>query len=82
VLPDQTTGPILHLLLQMGKEGVVYLINRDNMGHFQSNDCQGSNDQIVQTFVGSRRGSMARPHSGRTHCTLQGAWTTREREIT
>jgi hypothetical protein len=61
LLPDQTTGPILHLLVQMGKEGVVYLINRDNMGHFQSNDCQGSNSQIVQTFVGSPSGFYGTP---------------------
>jgi hypothetical protein len=61
LLPDQTTGPILHLLVQMGKEGVVYLINRDNMGHFQSSDCQGSNGQIVQTFVGSPSGFYGTP---------------------
>lgn len=61
LLPDQTAGPILHLLVQMGKEGVVYLINRDNMGHFQSNDCQGSNSQIVQTFIGSPSGYYGTP---------------------
>jgi hypothetical protein len=37
LLPDQT-GPVLHLLTEGGKEGVVYLIDRDNMGHFQAAD--------------------------------------------
>ena len=48
LLPDQPTGPVLHLLAQTGKEGVVYLIDRDNMGHYQA----ASNSQIVQSFSG------------------------------
>jgi hypothetical protein len=32
----------------VGKEGVIYLIDRDNMGQFNS----ASNDQIVQSFSG------------------------------
>jgi hypothetical protein len=35
LLPDQTTGPT-HLLVQGGKEGSVFLINRDNMGGFST----------------------------------------------
>jgi hypothetical protein len=61
LLPDQTSGPVLHLLVQMGKEGVVYLIDRDNMGHLQSNNCQGTNSEIVQTFVGSPSGFYGTP---------------------
>jgi hypothetical protein len=34
LLPDQTTGPYPHLLIQVGKVGAVYLINRDHMGHY------------------------------------------------
>lgn len=45
LLPDQTIGP-RHLLVSAGKEGTVYLVNRDGMGHFQA----GSNSQIVQTL--------------------------------
>jgi hypothetical protein len=35
LLDDQTTGPP-HLLAIAGKEGVIYLINRDSMGKFDS----------------------------------------------
>ena len=45
LLPDQC-GPYPHLLLQVGKEGTIDLINRDNMGHWHS----GNDDQIVQTL--------------------------------
>jgi hypothetical protein len=45
LLPDQS-GPHKHLLLQAGKEGTIYLIDRDNMGHFNPND----NSQIVQSL--------------------------------
>jgi hypothetical protein len=47
LLPDQTVGPP-HLLAQLGKDGVVYLIDRDNMGFFNA----GSN-QVVQYFAGT-----------------------------
>jgi hypothetical protein len=43
-LPDQP-GPAPHELLASGKPGILYLINRDNMGHFHS----GSDSQIVQS---------------------------------
>jgi hypothetical protein len=54
LLPDQGVGPT-HLLAHIGKEGVVYLINRDSMGHFsgQASNCNGSNSQIVQSFSGA-----------------------------
>jgi Putative Ig domain len=42
ILPDQP-GPNPHLLVQAGKQGAIYVINRDNMGHFDS-----SRDNIVQ----------------------------------
>jgi hypothetical protein len=46
LLPDQTNGPT-HLLAHVGKEGVVYLIDRDNMGQFNA-----TNGQILQSFYG------------------------------
>jgi hypothetical protein len=44
VLPDQS-GAVAHELLATGKPGVLYLINRDGMGHFHG----GSDSQIVQS---------------------------------
>ena len=44
LLPDQP-GATPHLLLSAGKTGTVYLVNRDNMGHFTSTD-----SQIVQAL--------------------------------
>jgi len=45
LLPDQTVGPA-HLLVTAGKEGSIYLLNRDNMGHFNPE----SDNQIVQVL--------------------------------
>jgi hypothetical protein len=39
VLPDQG-GPFAHELIASGKQGVVYVLNRDNMGMFSPNDSQ------------------------------------------
>jgi chitodextrinase len=47
LLPDQP-GAIPHLLLGAGKTGTIYLVNRDNMGHYNSNN----DNQIVQSLVG------------------------------
>jgi len=44
LLPDQPVAP-KHLLIQLGKDGVVYLIDRDSMGFYNA----GSNN-IVQYF--------------------------------
>ena len=48
VLPDQTgTNP--HLLVAGGKEGKVYLINRDNMGKYQQ--CGATCDAVLSEFM-------------------------------
>ena len=48
VLPDQTgTNP--HLLVAGGKEGKVYLINRDNMGKYQQ--CGATCDAVLSAFM-------------------------------
>ncbi len=47
LLPDQH-GSHIHELVQAGKEGSIYLVDRDNMGHFHSTD----NSQIVQNITG------------------------------
>jgi hypothetical protein len=47
LLPDEAgsaTHP--HLLIGAGKEGKIYLMDRDNLGHYQS----GSDSQIVQSL--------------------------------
>jgi Bacterial Ig-like domain (group 2) len=46
LLPDQV-GLHPHLVLTAGKDGTVYLIDRDNMGHTKS----GSDNQIVQSIT-------------------------------
>ena len=46
VLPDQPIAPT-HLLVAGGKEGTLYLIDRDNLGGYN----RSSNNQIVQTVI-------------------------------
>jgi len=46
LLPDQP-GAHTHLAIQGGKEGTIYVVDRDNMGHFQN----GSDSQIVQSLT-------------------------------
>jgi hypothetical protein len=56
LLPDQT-GAVEHLLFEVGKEGVVYLIDRDNMGFFNPSN----NSQIVESFNGPANGVWGTP---------------------
>ena len=42
VIPTQTAGSYPHLAVQVGKQGWMYLLNRDNLGGYNSTD------QIVQ----------------------------------
>lgn len=48
LLPDQP-GPHPHLLVVAGKEGVIYLLNRDNLGDFNP----VSDAQVVQELIGA-----------------------------
>jgi hypothetical protein len=50
LLPDQP-GPVPHLLVAAGKEGKIYLINRDNLGQFNAEQ-----DNIVQEVPGAIQG--------------------------
>ena len=52
LLPDQPNGPA-HLMVGSGKEGSIYLVNRDNMGGYNPVD----NSQITQ-FLPFEVGSM------------------------
>ena len=58
LLPDQPGSQHPHLLLQVGKEGTIDLVDRDDMGHFNPNN----DNQIVQTLpyaIGPMWGSPA-----------------------
>jgi hypothetical protein len=57
LLPSQA-GPHPHLVVIAGKGGIIYLIDRDHMGHYQPNN----DSQAVQTIAspgGGVYGSMA-----------------------
>ncbi len=45
-LMDSVSGPHPHLLIGGGKEGILYLVNRDNMGHYNS----ANNNAAIQTW--------------------------------
>ena len=69
LLPDQTSGNgPKHLLAQTGKEGVVYLIDRDNMGQFNP----VNNDQIWQSFSGAANGLWGTPALWRNNLYVGG----------
>jgi hypothetical protein len=53
VVGNATPHP--HLLIGGGKEGKLYLIDRDNMGKF------GTTDNVVQTLNGSLNGTLSVP---------------------
>jgi hypothetical protein len=46
LLPDQS-GPHPHLAISAGKNGTIYLVDRDNMGRYNASN----NNQIVQSLV-------------------------------
>jgi hypothetical protein len=47
LLIDQTAGPVVHLMVGAGKSGTFYVVNRDNMGHFNS----ANDSSAVQSWV-------------------------------
>jgi len=55
LLPDQSTK-IAHLLVQTGKEGTLYLVNRDNLGKFHA-----GSDKIVQEIPNAVGGVWSTP---------------------
>ncbi len=55
-LPDQDSGP-QHLAFTGGKEGTLYLIDRDNMGHFNTDN----DSQIVQSIMGQTANIFSTP---------------------
>ncbi len=69
LLPDQTGGPHVHLLVQGSKSGDIYLINRDNMGKFNAAD----NSQIVQYLPEANRGMWNSPTWWNNHVYFGGS---------
>jgi hypothetical protein len=52
VLPDQSTGSFPHILIQSGKQGTFYVVNRDKMTSDGSHYCNGctSDPEIIQSI--------------------------------
>jgi autotransporter-associated beta strand protein len=63
LLPDcvgSTNHP--HLIVSTGKSGTIYLVDRDNMGHYNGTDGVNGNDsQIVQSVTGRINNSWSSP---------------------
>jgi hypothetical protein len=58
LLPD-LSGPHPHLLVQVGKEGKIYVTDRGNLGHILcTNNCSGTDSQIVQELPAGTLGGM------------------------
>jgi Bacterial Ig-like domain (group 1) len=50
VLPDQD-GPYPHELIASGKQGVVYVLNRDSLGMFSANDSRVLQEVVLEPSV-------------------------------
>lgn len=56
LLPDQSAGGHTHLLVQAGKQGSLYVVDRDSMGGFNS-----TTDNVVQELTGKINGLWGMP---------------------
>lgn len=55
LIPPDQTGPFPHILIQAGKQGSLYVVNRDQLTSDGSHYCNGcsSDPEIIQTITGS-----------------------------
>ena len=58
LLPDQS-GTYPHEMVSAGKDGTVYLVNRDNMGHYSS-----SSNNVIQTLLTVFPNNQSDPTTG------------------
>src|SRR5438132_7153283 len=68
LLLDQPFGSPQHLLFLCGKEGRIYVIDRDNMGHFDT-----TTDHVLQSIPGANPGAWNSPASWNRTLYLGGA---------
>ena len=68
LLPDQSSGGHTHLMVQASKEGRIYLVDRDNLGGYNS-----SSDNIVQEIVGQIGGVWGSPAYWNGHIYFWGS---------
>jgi hypothetical protein len=57
ILIDQASGPHPHLILGGAKAGTLYVVDRDNLGHYNTS----SDSQIVQSFTLGSNGIYSAP---------------------
>ena len=69
MLPDQT-GPHPHELLQVGKEGRILLLDRDNLGGYVPGG--SSNTNVVQDILGQTQGLWSTPAYWNGHVYMWG----------
>jgi hypothetical protein len=69
LIPDQVGTPYPHLLVTGGKEGKLYLLNRDNMGKFNA-----ARDQIVQSLVISQNAIYCSPAFWQNNVYVTSNW--------
>jgi hypothetical protein len=55
ILPTQS-GPFPHEIIGAGKQGIIYVVSRDNMGKFNS-----TRNNVIQTVAGSIKGYFGTP---------------------
>jgi len=70
LFPNQTGSGPTSLLTEVGKEGVVYLIDRNNLGQYNS----ANNSQIVQSFTGPAYGLWGVPAFWRNNLYVGGQY--------